>query len=88
MNNGELITDNDTSINHLKSLELSGFNMYTLAVNFKNLAVATQKVNLIEVAGWPLDEVVPQNLDSLLTTRLQMHRLKCKEFSSVLVMCR
>ncbi|XP_065169456.1 receptor-type tyrosine-protein phosphatase T-like [Atheta coriaria] len=45
-------------------------------------------VKFMELQGWSLDVDVPENMRIFITARLQMTRMKCTKFNSVLVMCR
>ncbi|XP_065168192.1 LOW QUALITY PROTEIN: receptor-type tyrosine-protein phosphatase S-like [Atheta coriaria] len=87
-NGGDFQTPNGTSIEHLKIVKLPDLHMHTLFVKPNGTPIKKIETNLIEVVGWKVEQAVPVDLRVLLSTRLQMKRTKCEEFSSVVVMCR
>ncbi|XP_065166686.1 receptor-type tyrosine-protein phosphatase T-like [Atheta coriaria] len=87
-NGGDFLTPNGTSIEHLEIAELPDFHMHTLFVKPNGTPIKKIEINLIEVVGWKVEHAVPIDLRVLMSTRLQMNRTKCKEFNSIVVMCR
>ncbi|XP_065167698.1 uncharacterized protein [Atheta coriaria] len=85
---GDFHTPNGTLIEHVEISELADFYMHNLRVKLHGTPIKKIEVNLIEITSWKLNQAVPPDLHLLMSIRLQMHRMKCEEFSSVVVMCR
>ncbi|XP_065158766.1 receptor-type tyrosine-protein phosphatase delta-like [Atheta coriaria] len=88
ISDGHFITPKGLTVTHLKGFESDHFHMHTFRLKQKEVSMEYKKVYIIEVKGWNVGQVLPHSLTTLVKTKLQMNKITCPEFSSILVMCR